>query len=78
MQKPGGRAGSGAGRLFGSVTTADIAALLGKAGVNIDKRKIEIPEPVKAVGDYQIILKLHTKVQAVFTLQVRAEPAVKE
>ena len=63
----------GAGKLFGSVTNADIAGLLEKKGVNIDKRKIETSETIKAVGDYPVILKLHPGVQAKFILQVKAE-----
>ena len=63
----------GAGKLFGSVTNADIAGLLEKMGVNIDKRKIETSETIKAVGDYPVILKLHPGVQAKFILQVKAE-----
>ena len=68
----------GAGKLFGSVTNADIAGLLEKQGINIDKRKIETDDTIKAVGDYQIVLKLHPGVQANFTLRVKAESKDKE
>jgi large subunit ribosomal protein L9 len=60
------------GRLFGSVTNGDIAEALAKDGVNIDKRKIEIAEPVKAVGRYEIILHLYNKVQCKLILDVQA------
>lgn len=62
----------GAGKLFGSVTNADIAGLLSTQGIDIDKRKIETAEAVKAVGDYQVVLKLYPGVQAEFTLKVEA------
>lgn len=67
-----------AGRLFGSVTNSDVADLLNKQGINVDKRKVEIIEPIKTVGDYKVILKLHAKVQAEFMLQVRSDSPVKE
>lgn len=60
------------GRLFGSVTNGDIAAALAKDGVNIDKRKIEIAEPIKLVGQYEIILHLHGKAKCKIMLDVKA------
>ncbi|MCL1974527.1 MAG: 50S ribosomal protein L9 [Firmicutes bacterium] len=50
------------GRLFGSVTSANIAEALAKQGVSVDKRKIEISEPVKSLGNYDAIVKLHAEV----------------
>ncbi len=61
-----------AGRLFGSVTNADIAKALAQNGIEIDKRKIEIPEPVKTIGSYEITVKIHANVQAKFMLNVQA------
>ncbi|MFC1912238.1 50S ribosomal protein L9, partial [Chloroflexota bacterium] len=46
-------------RLYGSITNADIAEELGKnTGLEIDKRKIELPEPIREVGSYEIAVRL--------------------
>ena len=52
------------GKLFGSVTTNDIAQAYKNEGVNIDKRKIELPEPIKEVGVFKISIKLHPEVSS--------------
>ena len=52
-------------KLFGTVTTQMIAEALKEKGYDIDKRKIEIPEPIKALGIYSINIKLHVDVTAV-------------
>src|SRR5258708_6986618 len=54
-----GRAGN-SGRLFGAVTVADVAAAVSKAGgPALDKRKIEIPTPIKTVGSHRVSVRLH-------------------
>jgi large subunit ribosomal protein L9 len=57
-------------RLFGSVTAADIAALMKKDGVLIDKRAIELEEPIKALGVYSIPVKVDKDVTATAKLWV--------
>jgi large subunit ribosomal protein L9 len=57
------KAGEG-DRLFGSVTNSDIASALENEGVRIDKRKITLEEPIKALGIYKVPLKLHPAVTA--------------
>ncbi len=57
-------------RVFGSVTAQDIADLLKEKGVEIDKRKIILPEPIKALGIYDVAIKLHADVQATIKLWV--------
>ena len=59
--------------LFGSVTSADVAALLEKEGYTFDKRKIELDEPIKRLGDYQVPVKLHKSVIAEVKLSVVKE-----
>ena len=59
------------GKLFGSVTNTDVAAAMEKDGFKVDKKKIEMPEAIKADGEYQAILKLHAKVQAKVTVVVK-------
>jgi large subunit ribosomal protein L9 len=48
--------------LFGSVTTADIAAALEKQGYTIDRKKILLDEPIKTLGDYKVAVRLHKEV----------------
>jgi len=67
------RAGSG-GRLFGSVTRSDIVRAIEAAGIpGVDKRAIEIPGAIKAVGDAEVVIAIHDGVSARVTLQVVAE-----
>lgn len=51
-------------KLFGSITTQAIAEGLEAQGINIDKRHIELEEPIKALGIYSVPIKLHPKVTA--------------
>jgi large subunit ribosomal protein L9 len=62
------------GRLFGSVTNADIAETLGKQGLQVKKAEIRMPQgPLKHVGEYPLTLQLHTDVLAHITVHVVAE-----
>jgi large subunit ribosomal protein L9 len=66
------RAGGG-GRLFGSVSPADIAAAVKDAGgPELDKRKIEIKNPIKTVGAHQVAVRLHPEVSATLNVEVAA------
>lgn len=59
------------GRLYGSITTAEIAECLQKEhGVEIDKRKIDLAEPIRTVGDVQITLRLYTGITTTMTVHV--------
>lgn len=51
------------GKLFGSVTTADIAAQLEAQGFHIEKRQIDLHEPIKALGVYRVPIRLHADVK---------------
>jgi large subunit ribosomal protein L9 len=62
-----------AGHLFGSVTSADIAAELEKQGFEVDRRKIQLGEPLKSLGEYRIAIRLHREVTARVTVKVLAE-----
>ncbi|MDZ7289215.1 MAG: 50S ribosomal protein L9 [candidate division KSB1 bacterium] len=57
-------------RVFGSVTTQDIAELLAAKGFEIDRRKIQLAEPIKALGFYEVPVKLHAEVQAIIKVWV--------
>ena len=62
--------GGGAGRLFGAVTNAEIAAALEKQGVKLDKRKIVISDPIKNVGTYTVTCKLGYEISAPLTVKI--------
>ena len=61
------------GKLFGSVTSMDIAEAAKAQGVVIDKRKIVLEEPIKRLGDYTVTVKLHADITADFKVSVIAE-----
>ena len=63
--------GGGAGRLFGSVTNAEIADALAKnSGIKLDKRKIVISDPIKSVGTYTVQCKLGYEITAPLTVKI--------
>ena len=62
--------GGGAGRLFGSVTNAEIADALAKNGIKLDKRKIVISDPIKNVGTYTVTCKLGYEITAPLTVKI--------
>jgi large subunit ribosomal protein L9 len=61
------------GKLFGSVTVADIAAALKEQGILVDKRKIDIGKPIKALGAHEVTIKLHPEVAPVLEIVVEEE-----
>jgi len=61
------------GRLYGSITTADVAnAIQKQVGASIDRRDLDISDPVRQVGSYQVTARLHRAVNATVTIEVRA------
>lgn len=56
--------------LYGSVTAADIAEVLAAQKIEIDKRRIQLPEPIKALGDFTVPVKVHSGVVAEVKVQV--------
>ena len=64
------RAGAG-DRLYGSITAQDIAdAVKSKLGVTVDKRKVQLTDPIKAMGRYTVPVKLHRDVAVPLTVEV--------
>ncbi len=51
------------GKLFGSVTASDIAEQLAAQGLHVEKRQIDLPEPIKALGVYRVAIRLHADVK---------------
>ena len=61
------------GRLFGAVTTADIAdAVKALGSLTIDRRKVEIGQPIKSTGEYSVKVRLHAEVAATVSVKVVA------
>ncbi len=61
------------GRLFGSITSKDIAdSIKDKFNITIDKRKIDLPEPIKALGSYETEIKIYPGVNATINVVVEA------
>lgn len=63
------------GKLFGTVTAGDIAEALKAQGVEIDRRKIQLEAPIKALGKYEAVAKLYMDVTAKLSIEVQAEGA---
>lgn len=61
------------GKLFGSVTNIDLERALREKGFTIERRKIVLPEPIKAVGDYNVPIKLEAEVEASLKVVVAAQ-----
>jgi large subunit ribosomal protein L9 len=61
--------------LYGSVTTSDIAEALAAKGVEIDRRQLQLAEPIKRIGDVDVAVKLHRDVTATIKVRVVAEGA---
>jgi large subunit ribosomal protein L9 len=60
-------------QLFGSVTAQDIADALAKAGYTIERKKIQLDEPIKQIGEHKVPLRLHREVTAEITVRVEKE-----
>lgn len=62
------------GRAFGSISTKEIsAAFKEQCGVTIDKKKIQLDDPIKTFGVYKVNIKLHPKVTGILTIKVKEE-----
>ena len=61
------------GKTFGSVSSKEIGDALEKAGFNVDRRKIEVPQPIKSVGQYDITVKVYPEITAKIVVDVQPE-----
>jgi large subunit ribosomal protein L9 len=69
--------GEGQEKVFGAITSQDIAAKLKEAGYDIDRKKIDLPRPIKELGEHEVMVKLGSDIQAKLNLVVD-HPASKE
>lgn len=60
-------------KLFGSITSMDIAAALKNEGIDIDKKKISLEEPIKRLGSYAVSIKIHPEITAQLNISVVPE-----
>lgn len=60
-------------QLYGSVTSGDIGDFLKSKGIDIDKRKVQLDEPIKHLGEHEVKIKLHPEVAATLKLLVTKE-----
>ena len=61
------------GKLFGSVTAMDVAEKIKESGIEIDRRKIELPEAIKSVGDFKALVKVQVGIVAEINIVVAAD-----
>lgn len=59
------------GKVFGSITSKEISEELSKQGIKLEKKKIDLSEPIKSIGDYKIVARIYPNVTATFGLSVR-------
>jgi large subunit ribosomal protein L9 len=60
-------------KLYGSVTASDIQRRLEELGLHVDKRKIDLPEPIRALGDFRVGIKIHPEVRPEIQVSVTKE-----
>jgi large subunit ribosomal protein L9 len=60
-------------KLYGSVTASDVQRQLEERGIHIDKRKVDLPEPLRALGEYRVGLRIHPDVRPEILVRVVAE-----
>jgi large subunit ribosomal protein L9 len=67
------RQASDEGRLFGSVGKADLAAFLSQHGIEVERRRIALDEPIKTLGEFSVPVRLHADVTAQFKVSLTRE-----
>jgi large subunit ribosomal protein L9 len=69
--------GEGQEKVFGAITNQDIASKLKEAGFEVDRKKIDLPKPIKEMGEHEVTIKLGSDIQAKVNVTVN-HPAAKE
>jgi len=60
-------------KLFGSITASDIQRKLAELGIHVDKRKVDLPEPIRELGEFRVGIKIHTDVRPEIGISVVKE-----
>ena len=60
-------------KLFGSITASDIQRKLAELGIHVDKRKVDLPEPIRELGEFRVGIKMHTDVRPEIGISVVKE-----
>src|SRR5207245_9347831 len=60
-------------KLYGSVTAGDVQRKLEELGIHVDKRKVDLPEPIRELGDFQVGIKVHPDVRPEIRVRVVQE-----
>jgi large subunit ribosomal protein L9 len=60
-------------QLFGSVTAGDVSEALAGKGITVEKKRIQLPDPIKTIGDFEIPVKLHREVSTTVKVAVKKE-----
>ena len=60
-------------KLYGSVTAGDVQRKLEELGIHVDKRKVDLPEPIRELGDFQVGIKVHPDVRPEIRVSVVKE-----
>ena len=61
------------GKMFGSVTSADILACLEEQGIQLEKKQLNVAQPIKDLGSHKIQVKLNSEIEATFNLEIVSE-----
>lgn len=61
------------GKMFGAVTNQDIIAKIAEHGIEVDRKQVHVPSPIKTVGDHTVAVKLHSEVQGDLHLEIVSE-----
>jgi len=60
-------------KLFGSITAGDIQRKLADLGIHVDKRKVDLPEPIRELGEFRVGIKIHSDVRPEIGISVEKE-----
>ncbi len=66
------------GKMYGAVTNQDIISRISENGINVDRKQVQIPAPIKSIGDHTVGVKLHPEVQGELHLEVVSENPIED
>ncbi|MEM0967018.1 MAG: 50S ribosomal protein L9 [Verrucomicrobiota bacterium] len=66
------------GKMFGAVTAQDLVAKIAENGIELDRRQVHLPAPVKSIGDHSVTIKLHPQVQGELRFEIVSENPIED